>query len=371
MFPFKTEPAGSRFDPPRILRRAHWYFITRIRGSFENLAYVTLLVTLLLIYNVLFAFVDDRVTVPLAARVDGAAQGALLWSILMLPCIVILSIALRLAPHKGALRWAWAIGAAVLGTIWGNRCAVWLFHAAPDFDHISQGFVTLLLICLGCFLHNTVRHTEADLFRAELDSTALDAQFNRAQLELLRAQIEPHFLFNTLATVRTLAYTQPGTAAILVDNLLRYLMAALAKLRNGDSSLEDEFDLIEAYLRIQQVRMGTRLTYDVTIPQALKGVRVPSVMLLTLVENAIKHGIGPAAEGGAVGVSATHETALLTLKVIDSGLGMQAQVGYGSGLANVRARLALLYNGRASLSLEPASPHGVVATIQIPLDATA
>ena len=115
--------------------------------------------------------------------------------------------------------------------------------------------------------------------------------------------------------------------------------------------------------------MGARLSYDVTIPNALKSQRVPSVMLLTLVENAIKHGIGPAADGGCVRVSAAQEAATLVLTVIDTGLGMRAQVGYGSGLANIRARLALLYRERASFSLEAASPRGVAATIKLPMDA--
>jgi LytS/YehU family sensor histidine kinase len=289
----------------------------------------------------------------------------------MFPAALILSTALRLAPRQGALRWVWAVGAAILGTFWGNRFAVLVFHAAPAFDHISQGFVTFLLICVGCFLHSTVQHSKADLFKAALDSTALDAEFNRAQLELLRAQVEPHFLFNTLATVRTLAYAQPAAAAVLIDDLLRYLRPALPKLRKSDSSLEDEAELIESYLHIQQVRMGARLSYDVRIPETLKGFTVPSVMLLTLVENAIKHGIGPAPDGGSVGVSARREAAALILSVIDSGVGMRVAEGSGSGLANIRARLALQYRQHASFSLEAASPHGVVATIKIPLDATA
>lgn len=289
----------------------------------------------------------------------------------MIPGLLILSMALRLAPRHGPRRWAWVISAAILGTLAGNRLAVWFFHADPTFDHISQGFGTFLLVCVGCFLHNTVRHTKGALFRAELDSTALQAEFNRAQLDLLRAQIEPHFLFNTLATVRTLAYADPRTAAVLVDNLLRYLTAALPKLRTDDSSLQDESELIESYLRIQQVRMGVRLSYRITIPDALKIFRVPSVMLLTLVENAIKHGVGPASVGGSVEVRASREASMLILKVIDSGLGMQAHAGGGFGLANVRTRLALRYKERASLSLESASPHGVVATLKIPLDAAA
>jgi Histidine kinase len=328
-------------------------------------------VSSLLAYYVLHTLIDDRVGVPLAVRLEGAADDVLVWSILGLPSILILSIALRWAPRQGVRRWLWAIGAAGLGTLWGNRAGVLLFHFTPGFDHISEAFVTLLLISVGCFLHNTVRNGEADLFRTQIESTALDAEFSRAQLELLRAQIEPHFLFNTLATVRTLAYAEPKAAALLVDNLLRYFMAALPKLRRGESSLEDEIGLVDAYLRIQQVRMGARLSYDILIPTGLKDARVPSVMLLTLVENAIKHGIGPAAEGGAIWVSAAQEAAMLTLKVVDSGQGMQAQLGYGSGLANIRTRLELLYRERASLSLEPRSPRGVAATIKLPVDVPA
>jgi signal transduction histidine kinase len=369
MLPLNVESAGSGFDLMRLLRGAHWYLITRIRGSFADVGYATLLVISLNIYNFLVRFLSDEVDLSLASRLHGAVQSAIGWSVLTLPSILILGVALRLAPPQGALRWTWAIGAAALCTLWSNRCVVLLFHEKPGFEHIADGFVLLVLICVSCFLHNTMRHSKADLFRAELDSTALEAEFNRAQLDLLRAQVEPHFLFNTLATVRTLAHTAPRTAAVLVDNLLRYLMAALPKLRNGESSLQDETELIEAYLRIQQVRMGVRLSYDVTIPNALKSLRVPSVMLLTLVENAVKHGIGPAADGGCVRVIAAQEAANLVLTVIDTGLGMQAQVGYGSGLANIRARLALLYRERASLSLEAASPRGVAAKIKLPMGA--
>ena len=246
MLPLNAESAGSRFDPMRILRGAYWYFITRIRGSFADVGYASLLVISLIVYNILIRFLNDEVDESLASRLHGAVQSAIIWSALSLPSVLILSVALRLAPPQGALRWICAIGAAALSTLWANRCAALLFHENPGFEHIAEGFVILVLICVGCFLHNTMRHSKADLFRAELDSTALEAEFNRAQLDLLRAQVEPHFLFNTLATVRTLAHTTPRTAAVLVDNLLRYLMAALPKLRNGESSLEDETELIQA-----------------------------------------------------------------------------------------------------------------------------
>jgi hypothetical protein len=371
MLSLKTEPADSSLDLARRLRGAHWYFKTRIRSSFGDLAYVSLFVTAVFGCNVLHNFVNDQVNLPWTTRLDITEQSAFFWSIVGIPSILILSLALKFAPPEGLHRWLWAIGAATLGTLCGNRCAVWLFHDNPGFDHISQGFVTSLLMTAGCFLNNTVRNTEADLYEAERESTAVDAEFQRAQLDLLRAQIEPHFLFNTLATVRTLALTEPRTAALLIDDLLRYLTAALPKLRQSDSSLEDEIQLIDAYLRIQQVRMGTRLSYDVLIPDGLKAVRIPAVMLLTLVENAIKHGVAPSAEGGAVRVTAVQDATMLILRVIDDGRGLQAQVGYGSGLANVNARLALIYRDRASFSLEPGRPRGVIASIKIPMDATA
>lgn len=371
MLSLKTEPAGSGFDLARRLRRTHWYFNTRIRSSFGDLAYVSLFVTAVLGCNVLRDFVNDQVDIPWIVRFDNTAHSAFFWSIVGIPSVLILTFALKFAPRSGLHRWLWAISAATLGTICGNRCAVWLFHYNPGFDHISQGFATFLLMTAGCFLRGTVRKTEADLYRAERESAAVDAEFQRAQLDLLRAQIEPHFLFNTLATVRILAHTDPRTAALLIDDLLRYLRAALPKLRQSDSSLEDEIQLIDAYLRIQQVRMGTRLSYEVIIPDRLKAVRVPAVMLLTLVENAIKHGVAPGAEGGAVRVTAAQEARMLILRVIDDGCGLQAKAGYGSGLANVNARLALIYRDRASFSLEPGRARGVVASIKIPMDATA
>ncbi|HVO45918.1 MAG TPA: hypothetical protein VMT29_06240 [Steroidobacteraceae bacterium] len=175
MLPLTAEPPESGYDPGRILRRAHWFFITRIRGSFEDVVYATLLVTALLVYNVLLPFVTDQVNVPLAARLHWLAHGTFLWTCLMLPGLLMLSMALGLAPRQGARRWVWLIVVAVLGTFGGNRIAVLFFDAKPTFDHISQGFVTFLLVCAGCFLHNTLRHTKGALFRAELDSTALQA----------------------------------------------------------------------------------------------------------------------------------------------------------------------------------------------------
>jgi LytS/YehU family sensor histidine kinase len=153
----------------------------------------------------------------------------------------------------------------------------------------------------------------------------------------------------------------------MVDNLMRYLSEALPKLRQEESSLADELQLVDAYLRIHQIRMGTRLSYELLVPPQLGADRIPTMMLLTLVENAVKHGINPTVAGGTIRVTASHEAAQLVLKVTDSGGGMAATEGHGMGLANIRRRLTMLYGDSAVLSLARAATRGVVATVSIPL----
>jgi two-component sensor histidine kinase len=363
----QREPSSS-IGWARLRTKSYWYFVTRWRSVLDDFAYASAAVIFLLMSTVVHEFIQDGLNVSLADRLHMGVS-ILGRAIVGLPAVAFLIVALRVAPSRGLYRWIFMIAAVSLIMVWGNRVAVLLFHQDPGFDHISQSVVSMCLVGIGCFLRNTMRHVEGDLHRTRFESGALDAEFKSAQLELLRAQIEPHFLFNTLATVRTLAQQDLRMGADMIDNVLRYFMAALPKLRQSESSLAEEMDLIDAYLRIQQVRIGSRLSYQLSIPEILLAAKVPSVMLLTLVENAIKHGISPSATGGVVHVSATRDESSLMLRVVDSGQGMQTQLGHGTGLANIRARLELLYHDRAALSLTSAAPRGVVATLQIPLEA--
>jgi LytS/YehU family sensor histidine kinase len=215
----------------------------------------------------------------------------------------------------------------------------------------------------ACAYRSSARTASSQFLQKQIEGTALDADVKRARLQLLRAQIEPHFLFNTLATVRALARVDRGAAVEMVDNLMRYLSEALPKLRQEESSLADELQLVDAYLRIHQIRMGTRLSYELLVPPHLGADRIPTMMLLTLVE----HGINPTVAGGTIRVTASHEAAQLVLKVADSGGGMAATEGHGMGLANIRRRLTMLYGDSAVLSLARAASRGVVATVSIPL----
>ena len=234
---------------------------------------------------------------------------------------------------------------------------------------LHSGYITTSFCAIVYVNYGWARTTEGKLLRAQIRTATLAAELNRAQLTLLRAQIEPHFLFNTLATVRTLGrYDRAGTVKLL-DNLQRYFAAALPRLRQDEVELKVELELIDAYLRIHHLRMGARLSYELTVAEDLFATRVPSMMLITLVENAIKHGINPSLTGGFILVTGRRDGSMLELRVADSGEGMQSQLGTGTGLANVRTRLTMLYGRRATFSTSRPKPSSrvVAPLIRLPM----
>jgi sensor histidine kinase YesM len=207
----------------------------------------------------------------------------------------------------------------------------------------------------------------AAMQRAELDRAALDREMAETRLQVLQAQIEPHFLFNTLANVRRLYQTDAPAGRRMLDNLMRYLEVALPRMRDKASTLGREAELIRAFLAVQQIRMGRRLAFAIDIAEPLRDIEVPPMMLLTLVENALKHGLNPLPEGGFVRIAAHLDGDRLVLDVADTGRGFgEGTSGGGTGLANIRARLAAMYGERASLSLAANLPRGVDAKIQLP-----
>ena len=194
----------------------------------------------------------------------------------------------------------------------------------------------------------------------------LEKQVLEARLKLMQAQIEPHFLFNTLANVQHLVETNPPLAARTLESLIIYLRAALPEMREGGTTLGREADMARAYLDIQQLRMGPRLAFSVEIPDAHRPTAFPPMMLVTLVENAIKHGIDPLQQGGEIRVWAeAMNDGSLDVCVADNGQGLSHSVGMGIGLENIRERLQALYRKSAKLLLEENAPRGVVARIRI------
>ncbi len=192
----------------------------------------------------------------------------------------------------------------------------------------------------------------------QLERTVLEAR-----LEALQAQIEPHFLFNTLASVDQLIQTDPPRA------LIRYLRSAMPQMREGSRpTLGQQVNLCSAFLEIMSVRMEGRLQPVVSVPEGLKSAVFPSMMLQTLVENAIKHGLEPKVEGGRLEIGATLVDGQLAVHVLDTGAGFMPKGEGGVGLANVRERLKALYKDRAELIISVPPWGGTCATIKVPYE---
>jgi sensor histidine kinase YesM len=205
------------------------------------------------------------------------------------------------------------------------------------------------------------------LERSRLEKQALDAR-----MHLLQAQIEPHFLFNTLANVQALVEAGSPRAAPVLASLIAYLRAAMPRLHDGAPTLGRELDLVRAYLALMQMRMPDRLQFSVDVPAALAERRLPPMALLTLVENAVRHGIDPAEDGGTITVGGrVDEEGGLRLWVEDTGVGMAAHAAPGTGLHNLRDRLATFFGTPAELLLSEVSPHGLRAELRIPPEAGA
>jgi signal transduction histidine kinase len=223
-----------------------------------------------------------------------------------------------------------------------------------------------MLTAVGESYRREVASLEA-MQQAEIDRAAFEREMTEARLQVLQAQIEPHFLFNTLANVRRLYDMDPAAGRTMLENLMRYLEVALPHMRHNESTLGRDAELVEAFLRIQQIRMGQRLALGIDIPAALRAHPVPPLMLLTLVENAIKHGLNPSVNAGLIRVTARTEGDRLILSVADTGVGFAPGSGSGTGLANVCARLAAQFGSRASLALENNELGGATAMIVLPL----
>jgi signal transduction histidine kinase len=222
------------------------------------------------------------------------------------------------------------------------------------------------LIVLAHHFGERSRHAASSLHDTEVRRVGLERELSSARLQLLQAQVEPHFIFNALANVRRLLRTDADAARTLLADLLRYLEEALPSLRDEASTLGREAALVRAYLAVHQVRMGPRLRFEVDLPPDLAPCPVPPMLLLTLVENALKHGLQPMVDGGTLTLRAQARAGRVEISVADTGRGMGSGSGHGTGLANVRARLKSIYGADASLTLAVNEPRGVVATITLP-----
>ena len=240
----------------------------------------------------------------------------------------------------------------------------------------AQGAIGLLLLSvfisaiLASIFHTRERRARAEAaFQGERARVeAAQRQYHIARFKLLEAQVEPHFLYNTLANVISLIDANPAAAKHMVERLIDYLRGTAVSAGTTDATLGSQLELLRAYLDLIVLRMGSRLRYRIEIPPELDSLPLPPMLIQPLVENAIKHGLEPKVGGGEVVVRASRTGADITLVVADDGLGVQAaspSASTGIGLANLRQRLATLYGTRARLTMEDMQP-GTRVTLTLP-----
>ena len=235
------------------------------------------------------------------------------------------------------------------------------------FIFTSTALILGLIIALTAQVRDREARAQAMALAFELERSRLEKQAVDARLALLQAQIEPHFLFNTLANVQALVESGSPRAAGVLQALIAYLRAAMPRLHEREPQLADELNLVRAYLALMQMRMPDRLRFEVDLPAELHGLRFPAMALLTLVENAIRHGIDPSEDGGSVHIGGTIEAGRCHVWVQDDGVGISETAGAGgTGLANLRARLAGFFGPQAELQLHEVLPHGLKAEIVWP-----
>jgi signal transduction histidine kinase len=217
---------------------------------------------------------------------------------------------------------------------------------------------------------------EAAIAAATNVQNELKAQIATAELKLLQAQIEPHFLFNTLANVQCLIDTSPRDAKAMLGALNQLLRASLARTRAKETTLAAECELLDRYLTILKIRMGDRLQFAIELPEDLACVAIPPLLLQPIVENAIKHGIEPKVDGGRIEVNIHADSAKIKIVVSDTGMGFTHAAGAaptsgtGLGLANIRARLAHTYGEAAVLAILSPDTGGTRVELTLPLTTT-
>jgi signal transduction histidine kinase len=277
--------------------------------------------------------------------------------------------------HGNAARTVYYLAIPILGAIAGFQAGDWIFSIGFHDPRQAGGWIlsiastsVVISLILSVVLREREREAraQAELERQRSASERMQRDAIAANLRALQAQIEPHFLFNTLANVSSLVDREPREAKRMLERFIGFLRASLAATRMERTTLGAERELISAYLDVLQVRMGARLRYVVEIGPGLESFPIAPMLLQPVVENAIRHGLEPKMEGGTVEVRAARDGAMVAIEVRDTGVGFDASTVAGFGLANLRDRLRGLYGEGAHLSIVENKPSGTIVSIRIP-----
>lgn len=327
-------------------------------------------------------------------------ENAIVWESLTLPIyyLIVMCVPVLLAevsghmmrrrwgnapPQREMLLWGAAVFpmvavASYLGLL---TIPLYVFDVVPDVFDPSPALTIVALLPAGAITSRVVwrqwivKGIQAQLDAAEGKRVAAEQQRSLAEasLAVMQAQIEPHFLFNTLANIQHLVRKEPQAGDFMLSQFIRYLRAAMPSMRTNLSTVGREMDLVDAYLKMATVRMGGRLTVKVECAPELHEIELPPVVIQTLVENALIHGVEPKVGPVSIEVVAAKVDGRLEITVTDDGVGIGgAQTsGTGTGLRNIRERLAFIFADRARLSIESREPSGVVSRVSIELKSDA
>lgn len=216
------------------------------------------------------------------------------------------------------------------------------------------------------YAKSRLRVSEEEIQQERIKRLSIEKEALETNLRLLQAQIEPHFLFNTLSNVLSLIDTDPTNGKSMLVDLIHYLRTSLSRTFPDPITLDQEIDMIKAYLNIQKIRMGERLHFKIELSDAVRKYPFPPMLLQPLVENAVKHGLEPKMEGGAIMIKVGEEDEVIRIEISDDGQGFSSFNKTGVGIGNVRERIRLLYGEKGRLILEENKPNGVRAIIEVP-----
>jgi sensor histidine kinase YesM len=258
----------------------------------------------------------------------------------------------------------------VLGTLANGINPLLLLQKHPNLLQI------LLLVSIVCgpaisyffYSRGVLAEATAALRQEEIERISYEQRLAEANLRVLQAQIEPHFLFNTLSNVLSLIPTKPDMAEKMLSDFTCYLRASLQQTRLDRIRLAEELATVRSYLDIMAVRMVSRLQYHFEVVPELLDIMVPPLLIQPLVENAVEHGIDPKTEGGSITITVKKSGDMLLLEISDTGDGISLSSSMGVGMGNIRDRLQLLYGGEASFQVLPNTPHGTTIRLAIPID---
>jgi two-component system LytT family sensor kinase len=307
-----------------------------------------------------------------------------------IPWALATPLALRLVRRCPAAQWrrlsTWLthLGAcAAIGLVYAGWIAVWEewlnpWALSPGPDQFAQlwlrkfnnGLLSYLILYGVILLVGSMLDSRERLARQQAETARLNEQLSQAQLNALRRQIEPHFLFNTLNAIAGLVREKRNDAAVdMIAGLSDFLRRVVEESGRQQVSLSEELDFAQKYLDIQKVRFAERLQISVDVPRELFPAQVPSLILQPMVENAVKHGIAKRVQGGAIRIAASRSNGTLRLSVYNDGPGLPAgweKIHTGVGMSNVRTRLQNLYGDEFDLSMQNQDPGGVEVSVSVP-----